>query len=99
MSFNTHDYRNKRRSTVMNAAEMLANGVALIATFFITPQVYARTIGFVTRFTETSYGAEFVDPVQLLWMPAVGFLTFYIARISIETAIMSAALAFAVRFV
>ena len=97
--FNPNQHRDDQKKTVMTAAQMIENIVAGIATFFITPEIYIRTVDFVMRFTDSRYGADLVPVVQMGWMPAVAVLTFYIARISIETAIMSAALAFAVRFI
>ncbi len=83
----------------MSSVEGLANTMALIAAFFLTPEIYFRTVNWVAGFTAARYGADLVDIVAFVWFVAVALLTFFTARATLATAIVAAGLAVATKFV
>lgn len=97
--FNPHDQRQKRQQVFMSSVEALANILAFVAAFFATPEVFARTVGWVVSYTASRYGPGFEDVTALGWFAVTGLLIFFGARATISTAIVAAGLAVAVRFV
>jgi hypothetical protein len=91
--------RQKRQQTFMDAVEGISFMAALIAALGLTPTLYNRTIFWVLRFVDANYAMGFDDLVKLAWFAMLGFLTFFVARATLATAIVAAGLALAVRFV
>lgn len=97
--FNAGHHRQKRQQVFMDSVEALSNILAFITAFLMTPEVYARTVNWVVRFTSSRYGAGFEDLVQLAWFAVMALLIFFLSRATLSTAIVAAGLAIAVRFV
>lgn len=96
---NRSQHKEKRQQVFMNSVEGFANVMAFIAAFFLTPEIFVRTIGFVSSYTAHRYGADLVDFVGFVWFVAVALLTFFMARATVTTAIVAAGLAIATKFV
>ena len=97
--FNPNDHRQKRQEVFMGSIEALANLLAFLSAFLVTPEIYARTVTWVITFTTARYGAGFEDLVQLGWFVITALIVFFTARATITTAIVAAGLAAATRFI
>jgi len=97
--FNSNDQREKRQSVFMSSVEWLASLFAVLVTFLLTPEVYARTVGWITHYTATRYGAGFEDITGFVWFVMTAALVFFTARATLTTAIVAGGLALATRFV
>lgn len=98
--FNPQNHRQKRQDVFMSSIEAIANILAFITAFLVTPEVHYRSVGWITRVAEARYGAgEFLDLVSLVWLVTVALLTFFMARATLATAIVAAGLAAATKFI
>lgn len=83
----------------MSSVEWLANLFALLVTFFLTPEIYARTASWIVAYTARSYGAGFEELTSIVWFAMTALLVFFTARATLATAIVAGGLALATRFV
>ncbi len=97
--FNPNDHRNKRQQFFMQNIEAVANILAFVTAFLATPEVWARSVGWVVNYTSQRYGPEFEGPVSLGWFVTVALLIFFGARATLATAILAAGLTLAIRVV
>lgn len=97
--FNPHDHHGKRQQVFMSSVEWLANLFALLATFFLTPEIHGRTVDWIVNYTASRYGAGFEDLTSFGWFVMTGLLVFFTARATLATAIVAGGLALATRFV
>jgi hypothetical protein len=100
-AFNQNDHRQKRRDVFMSSIEWIANILAFVTAFLLTPEIYFRTVGWIVRVAESRYGAsgDFLDLASFVWFVTVALLTFFMARATLATAIVAAGLAAATRFI
>jgi hypothetical protein len=96
-----NDHRQKRQDIFMQSVEWTANILAFIGAFLLTPEIYIRTVGWIVRIAETRYGAsgDMLDFVSLVWFVTMALLTFSLSRVTLTTAIVSAGLAAATKFI
>ncbi|CFX24150.1 conserved protein of unknown function [Candidatus Filomicrobium marinum] len=99
MKFNPHDHHQKRQQVFMSSVEWLANLFALLVAFFLTPEIYVRTVDWIVGFTASRYGTGFEDLTSFAWFAVSGLLVFFTARATLATAIVAGGLALATRFV
>ena len=97
--FNPNEHRGKRQQVFMSSVEWLANLLAVLAAFILTPEIYARTVNWVVDYTASRYGAGFEDLTHFAWFVMTALLVFFGARASLTTAIVAGGLALATRFV
>jgi hypothetical protein len=97
--FKAKDHQEKRQQVFMSSVEALANLFALLATFFLTPEIYAGTAAWIVNYTASRYGAGFEDLTSFGWFVMTGLLVFFTARATLATAIVAGGLALATRFV
>lgn len=97
--FNSNDQREKRQKVFMSSVEALANILAFIAAFLLTPEAYARSVAWVVQYTASRYGPGLEGAVAVVWFGTTALLLFFSARATIATAIVAAGLAIALRFV
>lgn len=97
--FNPKDHQGKRQQVFMSSVEALANLFALLATFLLTPEIYARTDHWIIAYTASRYGAGFEEFTSIVWFAMTGLLVFFTARATLATAIVAGGLALATRFV
>ncbi len=97
--FNPNDHRQKRQQVFMGSVEAMANLLAFLTAFLATPEIYARTAGWVVNFASIRYGTGFEDLIQIGWFILTALLVFFMARATIATAIVAAGLAAATRFI
>lgn len=97
--FNAQDQRGKRQQVFMSSVEALANLLAFLTAFLLTPEIYARTVTWVIAFTAHRYGPGFEDVTAFGHFIVTGLIVFFASRATLATAIVAAGLAFAVRFV
>ena len=71
----------------------LANTLAVVCTFLVTPTLYGRTIDWVQRYTALNYGYGWEDLVSFAWLLVCIALVFFISRASISTALIAGGLA------
>lgn len=98
---NVNDHRQKRQDVFMQSVEWTANILAFIAAFLLTPEIYIRTVGWVTRIAENRYGAsgDLLGLVSFVWFVTMALLTFSLSRATLATAIVAAGLAAATKFI
>lgn len=97
--FNPQQHRQARQTVFMSSIENLANILAVVSAFFMTPEIYVRTIHMVVNFTSSRYGGQFNELVEVGWFICVALITFFTARATLTTAIVAAGLAAATKFV
>lgn len=97
--FNANEQRAKRQGGFMSAVEGFSTMCAGVAAFFLAPEIYSRTIGFVVNFTAERYGPELANVMPLIWFVVVSLMTFFISSATLRTAIVAGGLAIAIRFV
>ena len=98
---NANDHRQKRQDVFMQSIEWTANILAFVAAFLLTPEIYARTVGWVVSYTASRYGmaGDALDLVSFVWFVTMALLTFFVSRATLTTAIVAAGLAAATRFI
>ena len=97
--FKPNDHRQKRQQVFMSSVEWLANLFALLAAFFLTPEIYVRTVNWIVNYTASRYGAGFEDITAFAWFVVTALVVFFTARATLATAIVAGGLALATRFV
>ena len=97
--FNPQNHQQKRRKVFMDSVEPVANILAFITAFLLTPEIFGRTLEPFSNFVAARYGTDLLDLFQVGWFIAVALLTFYMARATVATAIVAAGLAAAMRFI
>lgn len=75
----------------------LSNLLAIIITFFATPEVYNRTADFVIRFTAQNYTAGYDDIVSLAWWVITAAFIFCVVRMSFSTLLVMGGLTLAAK--
>lgn len=75
----------------------LANSLAVLITFLAVPELYARTIDWVSNYTATRYGAEFIPLCELGWFVILGCIVFFTARAGTAALIISGGMALAMK--
>ncbi|MEM1410693.1 MAG: hypothetical protein AAGG79_08140 [Pseudomonadota bacterium] len=78
--FNPNEHTSKTQSIFMQSVEMLANLSAFVAAFFVSLEVYVRTVAFVIDYTTKRYGHGFEDIVSLTWFGIVTLFVLFGAR-------------------
>ena len=80
-----------------SSVSLLANVLAFAAAFFATGPIYKFSVGPVTNFAVSQYGAAMADITAILWAVIVALTVFAFARASLATAITLGGLALAAR--
>lgn len=94
----TGNYAAAGKNIFMSSITLLANTAAVTCTFFLTPFIYNRSIGFVQNTTYQVYGGGWADFIGIAWFGICGCLVFAISRASIGTALIFGGLAIITRF-
>ncbi len=81
-----------------SSAALLANVLAFALAFLGTGPIYKVSVGPVTNFAVSQYGAAMADITAIIWAVIVALSVFAFARATLATAIMLGALALAARF-
>lgn len=89
----------KRQQVFMSSVEWIANLIALLAAFLLTPEIWARSVDWVVSYTAARYGPGFEPAVTIGWFVMVAMLTFFTSRATLTTAIVAGGLALATRLV
>ena len=85
-------------SIFMSSAKGLANVLAFLAAFLGTPAIYDHTVGWVTSFTAYNYSPAISDFAAIIWFAVVALSLFFIARMTLSTAIVLGSLSVAAKF-
>lgn len=91
-------HREAGKNIFIDSLMGLANMLALIAAFLLTPKVHGWSVGWVTRYVEEQYGAGLSDLTGFAWFVVVGFTIFFGSRATIGTALVMGGLAILTRF-
>lgn len=91
-------YKQAGQNVFMSSAHGLANMLAIIATFFGTPPVYSASKDWIQDFASSHYGDGYVDIATFAYGICLAATIFFISRMTISTALMSAALMLLMRF-
>ena len=83
------------RSIFLSSVKGFANTGAVAAAFFATPILYDLSVGYIRVFTVRHYGPAFADLMDIAWFGIVGILTFFGARASVATLILTGGFAVA----
>ncbi|WP_417681679.1 hypothetical protein [Roseibium sp.] len=86
------------QSIIMSSATGLANVVAVIVTFFLTPLAYDVTGVWVRQFTAAHYAPDLVGLVDFLWGVLLVAVIFFVSRMTTGTLIIMGAITFIARF-
>lgn len=86
------------KNILMSSIVGLANILALVAAFFGGPLLWQHTIVYVRDLTYQTYGESLIGLASLAWYGLSFMLVFFIARMSIGTALVMGGAAFIARF-
>lgn len=92
------DHRKAGLNVYQQSIEAIANILAAIIAFWLTPVVYGQTIVWVSQLTERSYGVGYVDLAEFVWFVLVALLLFYMSRVATSIIIIMGGLYLAMRF-
>ena len=90
-------HRAAGRNIFMDSTKGLATVLALAVTLLAVPKLYTETVGWVRDFVSGAYGTGWEDIASFLWGLLSAATVFYIARMSIGTALVMGGLAVATR--
>lgn len=96
--FNSAHQNEAARSIFMSSIKGFANTGAVAVAYVLTPLLYAESVGWIRAYTAIHYGRDLVDLVDLIWFALVALLTFFVARASVATLLVTGGLAIATRF-
>lgn len=77
----------------------LANSLAVLITFLAVPELYGRTINWISNYTATRYGAEFLPVCEIAWFGILGCIVFFTARAGTAALIVSGGAALALKLI
>ena len=98
MQHPVNNQQNTPNSVFMESVTWLANIVAALIAWVVTPFIHAPTVGWAIEFQRKYYAPGLDEPVHFIWWIAIFLITFCLARMSISTLLISGGLALAVRF-
>lgn len=87
-----------QNTTFTSSVKGLANMLAVIATFLGTPAAYGASVGWVIQYSEQNYITGIADIVSFIWFLCVALSIFFLARMTLSTAIVAGGMAAAARF-
>lgn len=87
-----------QNSAFLGSVKGLANMLAVIAAFMGTPAAYGASVGWVVRYSEQNYMTGIGDFISLIWFVCVALTIFFIARMTLSTAVVMGGIAVAARF-
>lgn len=96
--FGSSSEKEATRSIFLSSVKGFANTGAVAAAFFVTPILYDASVGYIRTFTVDHYGPAFADLMDIAWFGIVGVLTFFGARASVATLIVTGGFAVATKF-
>tara|TARA_R110001599_G_scaffold182328_1_gene375297 strand:- start:4338 stop:4625 length:288 start_codon:yes stop_codon:yes gene_type:complete len=91
-------HREAGRNVFMGSVNGLANVLAIAVAFLVTPKFYELTSSSIRDFVGGAYGSNWTDLASFGWGLISATTIFYIARMSIGTALIMGGLAIATRF-
>jgi hypothetical protein len=94
---NRHGSRETGESLWQRAINGLALWFAVLITFLAVPELYARTVAWISNYCATRYGAEFVPACEVAWFVILGFIVFHAAQASTAALILSGGMALAMK--
>lgn len=80
------------KSMWQRAMDGLALWSAILITFLAVPELYARTVTWISHYTATRYGPEFVPFCEIAWFVILGFMVFHGAQAGAAALILSGGL-------
>lgn len=86
------------KSMWQRAMDGLALWIAILITFLAVPELYARTVAWISHYTATRYGPEFVPFCEVAWFVILGFIVFHGAQAGTAALILTGGMAVAMRF-
>jgi hypothetical protein len=90
--------QNHGHNFFMSGMMGLANALALVAAFLLTPPVYNGTVDWVVRYMSGQLGYNYSGLISLAWGCLCAFTIYHFGRATIGTAIVMGALGVALRF-
>ncbi|MEM0929599.1 MAG: hypothetical protein AAFX52_11925 [Pseudomonadota bacterium] len=94
---NLKQHSQASQSTFMGSVKWLANMLAVIITFFLTPKAYSLTESFVIDYTSDHYGYGFEDITSFVWGIYLALTIFFFSRATVSTSLVMGGLALASR--
>jgi hypothetical protein len=94
---NGHGSKNQGRDVWNQSMIGLANSLAVLITFLAVPELYARSIDWISNYTATRYGPEFIPVCELAWFVILGCIVFFTARAGTAALVISGGMALAMR--
>ena len=95
--FNSNKHRQAGQNVFMGSVKGLANVIAFIAAFLLTPQLYYWSVDWVSNYVASVYGPAFFNPSRFVWFCTTALLVFFISRATIGTALVFGGLAIVTR--
>lgn len=94
---NNKNQKEAAKGVFTSSVSLLANTLAFAAAFLGTGPIYKVSVGPVTNFAVSQYGAAMADITAIIWAVIVALTVFAFARASLATAITLGGLALAAR--
>lgn len=95
--FGSNKHKEAGSDVLMTSLRGLANMLAVVAAFILTPRAHAWSVDWVVEYVEQEYGDGFSDVAGFAWFVIVGMTIFFGSRATIGTALMMGALAIVTR--
>ena len=83
------------RSIFLSSVKQFANTGAVAVAFLATPILYDLSVGYIHVFTIQHYGSAFADLMNIPWFGIVAVLSFFGARASVATLVLTGGFAVA----
>ncbi len=90
-------HRAAGQNIFMSSLMGLANVLAVVAAFFLTPKAHAWTVDWVTGYVAAEYGEGWRSLSSFAWFIVVGLTIFFGSRATIGTALVFGGLAIVTR--
>ena len=93
------DQKEAAANVFASAVKWVANIVAVIVTFLLTPLAYGGTAGWIKVYAMNHYGYDVAEPAAFIWGILLAAAIFFMSRATLATAITMGGLAIAARMV
>lgn len=92
-----NNHRAAGQNILMSSLQGLANVLAFMAAFLLTPKVHGWTVEWVVAYVAEAYGQAWSDLANVVWFVTTGLLIFFGSRATIGTALVLGGIAIITR--
>ena len=74
-------------SAIVNALKKFSGVASFIISFLLTPQIYERTIQWMSEYVYLHYGSLWLAYIDIGWFATIAFLVFFLVLLLLLTLI------------